>query len=75
MYLLTGSLLMPMLLHIALDLRVLAGGRTPRPQAREVQGREHAFEPVAGVEHRRRAAASTPLPCTRSRVGAVDDAW
>jgi uncharacterized protein len=74
-YLLTGSLLMPMLLHIALDLSVLAAGRTSGPQAQKCKGASMPSSRSPVWNTCGEPSASTPSPCTRSRVGAVVDAW
>lgn len=51
-YTLTGSLLVPVLLHVALDLRVLAWPATqPCERPSEVQRGEQSLEVVAGLEH------------------------
>ena len=75
-YTLTGSLLVPVLLHVALDLRVLTwpgagrledGGQKCRG-ASESSSRSPVWNTCGDPD------ASTPSPSTSSRVGAVLDA-
>ena len=70
-YTLTGSLLAPVLLHIALDLRVLTWPQPSDPQkCRGVSG-PSSRSPVWNT---RAGEARVPSPATKSRVGAVADA-
>jgi membrane protease YdiL (CAAX protease family) len=75
-YTLTGSLLVPVLLHIALDLRVLAwpGARPLGSGGQKCSGASESSSRSPVWNTCGDPGASTPSPSTSSRVGAVLDA-
>jgi uncharacterized protein len=72
LYLATGSLLAPALVHAAVDLRVLAWPR--RPDGNQKCSGASAASSRSPVWNTCGAAVSTPSPATSSSVGSVVDA-
>lgn len=74
-YVLTGSLLLPVLVHVALDLRVLwtRASVTPASAPQKCSG-ESALSSRSPMWNTLGADVSTPSPATNNNVGAVVDA-